>query len=469
MLWIVAAALATVIIVALLTFVRRLRNILSSISEQLAEIRALLADADRLRSEEAIASNLRAIEIGRQLHGAAEQFTAIREQFASIREQVETLNGQSNIISVHINELSADVSTLLQLPGLATDLSAKIAALEDVVDLDLRTPFQSSPVDSAPLETRTDAEVLALAEPLVILRPLVPYPKWRFDADLANPDLSFQLRQRIWQYWHDRGVEASLIVPWHAGTRLQLILGNDLSRQIFVAGCIDPNEFAFLDRFLQPGMTFLDAGANEGIYTVFAAKRVGSQGTVWAFEPSGRELERLHRNLELNHSPARVFPLALADFSGQSNLTIANDQHAGQNTLGALTYDGVEALRTDRIDVTRLDTLVEQNPLSRLDVFKIDVEGAELRLLRGAVATLRRFRPIIIFELCHASLQHQGSTAKELVDFFQSEEYALYLLDPHTGLPAKAPPGASGANMIAVPEETSLPDSVYRPWPHACQ
>ena len=45
-------------------------------------------------------------------------------------------------------------------------------------------------------------------------------------------------------------------------------MGNDMSRQIYVAGCVEPNEFAFFDRVLQPGMTFLDAGANDGIYTV---------------------------------------------------------------------------------------------------------------------------------------------------------------------------------------------------------
>jgi len=69
-------------------------------------------------------------------------------------------------------------------------------------------------------------------------------------------------------------------MPWHYGTRLRLFLGNDMSRRIHIAGCVEPNQFAFLDHVLQPGMTFLDAGGNDGIYTVFAAKRVGGEGTV---------------------------------------------------------------------------------------------------------------------------------------------------------------------------------------------
>ena len=82
-----------------------------------------------------------------------------------------------------------------------------------------------------------------LAESLAVLRPLVPYPEWRFDADWYNPDLSFQIRQRLWQYFADRGCEVPVRVSWHSGTHLCLYLNNDLSRQIFIAGCADPNEF----------------------------------------------------------------------------------------------------------------------------------------------------------------------------------------------------------------------------------
>jgi FkbM family methyltransferase len=292
----------------------------------------------------------------------------------------------------------------------------------------------------------------------------VPYPNWRFDADLTNPDLAFQLRRWIWEHCDARKLEVPVVTPWHLGTRLRLFLGNDTSRQIYVAGCIDPNEFAFLDRFLQPGMTFLDAGANEGIYTIFAAKRVGRQGTVWAFEPSTRELSRLRHNLDLNQLTARIFPLALADRSTQAELAVAGYNHAGQNTLGAFVYD-VETERRDLVDVRTLDEILETNPLARLDLIKVDVEGAELRLFQGAVATLRKYRPVLLFEVAEDSLQHQGATRLAVLDFLRGENYRLSTFDRHTGLPYPAHPGVFSDNMIACPAESALPESTGWAWP----
>ena len=137
------------------------------------------------------------------------------------------------------------------------------------------------------IESMEAPQVAAIARTLRSLRPLVPYPKWRWDADWANPDLAFRMRQRIWQYFNHRTLEISVVVDWFARTQLRLHLGNDLSRQVFIAGCYEPNEFAFLDKLLQPGMNFFDAGAGEGLYTLFAARRVGDTGAVWGSSPAG--------------------------------------------------------------------------------------------------------------------------------------------------------------------------------------
>jgi hypothetical protein len=94
-----------------------------------------------------------------------------------------------------------------------------------------------------------------------------------------------------------RRCEATIALPWHASTRLRLFLGHDVSSQVYIAGCFEPNEIVFLDRILKPGMTLVDAGANDGLYTVFAASRLGSEGTARAFEPSNRELVRLKHNV----------------------------------------------------------------------------------------------------------------------------------------------------------------------------
>jgi FkbM family methyltransferase len=422
---------------------------------QLAGISSRIEDLPARITEPSDKMELRDRQVSAWTADLSAQISQLSERDAA--QLSDRMERSEREVSARIGDLSAQVA----------DLTPAIAALSGLIETVTRTPALPLPIDSELLRM-TDAEMIARAQSIATLRPLVPYPKWRFDADWANPDRAFQMRQNVWQSFRDRASEASIVIGWHLGTRLQLHLGNDLSRQIYIAGCIDPNEFAFLDRYLQPGMTFFDAGANEGVYTVFAAKRVGSGGTVWAFEPSPREFERLRSNLDLNglNLPnARLFPLALADRSGRAELTIAEDEHGGQNTLGGFAYESVAAVEKHMVDLRRLDDLVAEHPPARIDVVKLDVEGAELLVLHGAASTLQRYRPVVLFEVSEASLGHQDHHREELFEFLQAHDYSLYLFND-SGFPASAPPGTYRDNMLAVPRGSLLPPAVFQLWPH---
>jgi FkbM family methyltransferase len=433
------------------------------------------ADQQRAREQAALADEAsqrlaaKIDDLSTHLAEATSQMVVRTESLTSGLAQVaaiySALDANVSAAAAGVAERSTEVAAAVNLALERTQSVADdVAWLKASIELILRRPAGSLAINTDPLRAKSEEELIAIAESIAFLRPLVPYPGWRFDADLANPDLAFQLRRWIWEYCDARKHEVPIITPWHSGTRLRLFLGNDTSRQIYVAGCIDPNEFAFLDRFLQPGMTFVDAGANEGIYSVFAAKRVGGQGTVWAFEPSARELARLRANLELNHLTARIFPLALADSAGQAVLKIATYDHAGQNTLGGFAYQ-IEAENSVRVEVRPLDEIIEQNPLGRLDLMKVDVEGAELSLFRGAVATLRKYRPVLLFELSEDSLRHQGTSRLDVLDFLGAENYLISSFDRLTGLACAALPGVFGDNMIAVPAEKPLPVGAGSAWP----
>ena len=128
-----------------------------------------------------------------------------------------------------------------------------------------------------------------------------------------------------------------LTVPWHDRTIVNVTLGNDNSLCLYVCGSFEPNEFAFLDQVLKPGMVFVDVGANDGYFTLFAARRLGPTGRVIAVEPSSRERVNLQRNVEAQ--PARpmstVVPLALGAAPGTARPASRQGhplraQHAGQ-------------------------------------------------------------------------------------------------------------------------------------------
>jgi FkbM family methyltransferase len=203
------------------------------------------------------------------------------------------------------------------------------------------------------------------------------------------------------------------------------------------------------------------------LYSLFAAQKVGPHGTVWAFEPSQREYQRLTANLKLNLLCERVrgFSCALSDINGSADITIAEEEHAGQNTLGSFAYESVKALRNERVQTRVLDSLAEENGLKRLDLLKIDVEGAEPRVIKGASGVLRRLRPVILLEVSEPSLRAQGSSREALLTLLRTLDYRLYVFDDNTGLPAFAAAGVFGDNMLAVPVEMHLPDSVTDPTP----
>ena len=297
-------------------------------------------------------------------------------------------------------------------------------------------------------------DALKQAQALAYVRPLVPYPGWNFASDWDNPDLSFQMRRQVWQFFHDRRLEFPFAFNWYDGLRLNLYLGNDLSRGLFISGCSEPNEFAFLYAILAPGMVFIDAGANDGLYTLFAARRVGPEGMVLAFEPSAREFSRLEQNVDLNElKNVKRLRVALADHNGEQDLAVAGYEHEGQNTLGAFAYSGVELFRKERVPTRRLDDVVQEEKLSRIDIIKIDVEGAECRVIEGGREVINRFRPIVLFEAFDSALRKQSSSRNALLALVSSLQYELFTFQ--TGaVPGALPP--DGGNMIGIPAENAL-------------
>jgi FkbM family methyltransferase len=302
------------------------------------------------------------------------------------------------------------------------------------------------------------AAALREAQALAFTRPLQPYPGWHFGIEWDNPATQVLRRRRVWTYLSRHFSDMGLEFEWHEQLELMLYIGNDLSRALFVEGCFDPNEFAFLEKFLQPGMVVVDAGANEGLYSLFAAKH--GAGLVLAFEPSAREQVRLKANIDRNAlTNVTVCGIALGDRDVEAVLHIATSVNAGQNTLGAFAYPGISLLRDERVEVRTLDGIFAEKCLKRLDLLKMDVEGAETGLIKGADAVIRLHRPVLLLEVSDAALRNQSSSRDELLTVISSLDYVFYVFDERTGLPKPARNGEYSANMIAAPAESPLPEA----------
>ncbi|MFN4295091.1 MAG: FkbM family methyltransferase [Thermoflexales bacterium] len=172
------------------------------------------------------------------------------------------------------------------------------------------------------------------------------------------------------------------------------------------------------------GRVVYDVGAWEGVFTLFFARAVGATGQVIAFEPNPFNAMRLRENLALNGlTNARLVELALGERAGSAWLAAP----AGASGRGALVLTPTDL----PVAVQTLDGLVEASALPAPDFVKIDVEGAELAVLRGGADTLARRRPALLIEV------HPQADYAALWAFLDALGYAMRCVE--TGQALSAP------------------------------
>lgn len=210
-------------------------------------------------------------------------------------------------------------------------------------------------------------------------------------------------------------------------------------------------EWRFVEHFLQPGMTVLDIGAHHGFYSLLASVKVGSTGRVVAFEPSQREREKLLRNLALNgYTNVHVEDCALAETAGQQELIVVGGINTGCNSLRRPYVK--EPTNAIAVRVETLDGYLAGHPLPAIDFIKLDAEGAELAILKGARTILgSRPRPVIQCELEEVRTRPWGYHPREVVALLDRMGYHWFQ-SQGVLMPVKAQIDMDG-NFFAIPEE----------------
>lgn len=230
-----------------------------------------------------------------------------------------------------------------------------------------------------------------------------------------------------------------------------------IQRSLRFLGVYEREETSFLDRWWKPGITVLDIGSNFGYYGLLAAEKAGSSGRVIAFEPYPPNRVQLQRNLELNQMDwVEVEDRALSDATGTVSFIIPPDSCLGVGRIAA--NDGIRGQRVE-VETLPLDAFATAANLEALDFVKLDVEGAEARVVRGGWETLKRFQPAMLVEINPEGLKEFGSTPEELVGMLQELGYGLFRvkggrlqrLPVGEGVDYEAMFGDHG-NTIAVPE-----------------
>ena len=179
----------------------------------------------------------------------------------------------------------------------------------------------------------------------------------------------------------------------------------------------------FYRSLLRPGDVAIDVGAHTGRHTLPIACAVAPGGRVFAFEPLPFARAQLGEAVATDVPQVSVYPFALADRDAEDEFVVAVDLPA-YSGLQTRIYDAPTRLERIRVEVRTLDGLFAQT--NRVDYIKIDAEGGELAILRGATALLERCAPVVTFEFGANSLASYGITVEDMADFWRTKPYAIY-------------------------------------------
>jgi FkbM family methyltransferase len=215
---------------------------------------------------------------------------------------------------------------------------------------------------------------------------------------------------------------------------LRIAVENDgQGSTLYYEGSSEPDVEDTITRFLKEGMTFVDVGAHVGTYTLLAAQAVGRDGEVHAFEPNPAAFKLLELNLRLNgFSNVHAHPCAVADTGGTSELAIYAEATISSLAPREGGAGGRAVLKTVRTEVVRLDDLFALSG-KRVDLVKVDVEGAELMVFRGARGLLERAAqeaPVWVFEYEPENYARFGYVLADLARFLRRYDYELWLPRP---------------------------------------
>ena len=179
-------------------------------------------------------------------------------------------------------------------------------------------------------------------------------------------------------------IGANKFIPGSVYLPLRLNLNNLRGRSEF--------DVKFLGKFVRPGSVVVDVGAHKGLYSIPLYK-IGC--TVYSFEPNAF-CAALLEGWAARKDRARVFRVGLSDESGAAELSIPVDQAGRQHIASASVCKGFEGqCITEEITLRRLD----EYELDDLAFLKIDVEGLEDKVIRGAINTVRKYLPVMLIEI----------------------------------------------------------------------
>ncbi len=220
----------------------------------------------------------------------------------------------------------------------------------------------------------------------------------------------------------------TVICGFDSGLKIKADLDEWIQQHIYFLGSWDERGLKFLKNLLKENDVFFDIGANIGAYSLVASKIVGPGGKVHAFEPVSAVFERLEYNIGLNGlNNITANQNAVYQTSEVLELFVSAKQNAG---MSSIFHHDTESGKVEKVQAISIDEYVEKENIRKIDLVKIDIEGAEFFALQGMKKSLKRFRPVILMEVSAEVLNNTNIQGSEILDTMKDLNYSIRRIFP---------------------------------------
>jgi len=241
--------------------------------------------------------------------------------------------------------------------------------------------------------------------------------------------------------------------PVRLETGIWWLMDKDFIGESLLKDNYEGAEASFLASFVKPGMMVLDIGAHRGFHTLRLSQSVGRNGRVVAIEPSPRDAQRLRLHLKINFCRnVEVVECAIGEQDGKADLytvptnSVLNSLRPPDTELGSSPIE---------VRLRKLDSVLSETKIGSVDFVKLDVEGGELYVLRGAGNLLERVpRPIILCEILEQRTRPWGYSAELIASHLLTKKFRWFELTATGRLTPVRDDVELCGNFVAVPEES---------------
>jgi len=227
------------------------------------------------------------------------------------------------------------------------------------------------------------------------------------------------------------------------------IADKGVEKPLYLNGTYEAGTLDVIKKSLREGDTFIDVGANIGLMSLFASEVIGNNGVVYSFEPEPETFMILKENVEINKvNNIRAYNVGLGNSRGKS--FIYTNSYAGRGSASLISPPDQNNSKKYEIYLETLDDFILKNDIANIRMLKIDVEGWELHVLRGAKSLLQRTQaPIICIEYSKLVPTQSGQPLDIYYYILSVNNYSIYKLKRGKGTPSK---------LVKITDVGDLPD-----------